>query len=71
MYKYLLRFFSPSRGNFHKLEWSTNNFVYIKVGMLLVKNSITITENLPLIRNPPESQFECTVSFIGDLEKLL
>ena len=67
MYKYLLRFYSPSRGGFYKLEWDTSNFIYIKIGMLLIKNSITIPENLPLVKNPPESQFECTVSFMGDL----
>jgi hypothetical protein len=42
MYKYLLRFFSPSRGSFYKLDWHMNNFIYVKIGMLLVKNSITI-----------------------------
>ena len=41
--------------------------MYVKIGILLVKNSITIQENLGLVKNPPESQFECTVSFIGDL----
>lgn len=48
-----------------------SNFTYIKACMLLIRNSITIPENLPLVKNPPESQFECTVSFIGDLEKWL
>lgn len=67
MYKYLLRFYSPSRGNFFKLDWHMSNFMYVKIGILLVKNSITIQENLGLVKNPPESQFECTVSFIGDL----
>ncbi len=71
MYKYLLRFYSPSRGNFFKLDWHMSNFTYIKACMLLIRNSITIPENLPLVKNPPESQFECTVSFIGDLEKWL
>lgn len=42
MYKYLLRFYSPSRGNFYKLDWHMANFTYIKAGMLLIRNSITI-----------------------------
>ena len=53
LYKYLLRFYSPSRGNFRTLAWTMDNFVYIKCGRLMIKNSITIPENLPLVKNPP------------------
>jgi hypothetical protein len=28
-------------------------------------NTLMIPDNLTLVKNPPESQFECTVSFIG------
>ena len=71
MYKYLLRFYSPSKGAFIKHDWNVEYFQYVKVGMLIVKNVITIPENLPLVVKPPESQFECTVSIMGELEKLL
>lgn len=30
-----------------------------------------IPDNLALVKNPPESQFECTISFMGELEKIL
>ena len=42
LYKYLMKFFSPSRGAFSKLDWEKENFKYHKIGLLLVKNTITI-----------------------------
>jgi|JI10StandDraft_1071094.scaffolds.fasta_scaffold3291373_1 hypothetical protein len=59
------------RGNFAEQKWSVDNLVYIKGGKLLVQNALMIPDNLALVKNPPESQFECTVSFMGELEKTL
>jgi len=62
-----LRFFSHTRGSFSELKWVNENFQYAKVGKLFIRTAITIPEMLPLVKNPPESQFECTVSFMGEL----
>jgi hypothetical protein len=42
MYKYLLKFYSPTRGSFRNLDWHMYNFNYIKVGMHLIRSCITI-----------------------------
>jgi hypothetical protein len=65
LFKYLLRFFSHSKGNFAEQKWMYENFIYLKAGKLFIKNTITIPDNLFLVKNPPESQFECTISFMG------
>ena len=48
-----------------------DNLVYVKAGHLMIENTLAIPDNLQLVRKPPESQFECTISFIGELEKSL
>lgn len=53
IFKYLLRFFSHTRGSFSELKWSEENFQFIKVGKLFIRTAITIPEMLPLVKNPP------------------
>lgn len=57
LFKYLLRFYSYSRGNFAEQKWCSDNLIYIKAGKLLIQNTLMIPDNLALVKNPPESQF--------------
>lgn len=65
LFKYLLRFYSLMRGNFAEQKWSVDNLIYIKGGKLLIQNTLMIPDNLTLVKNPPESQFEVSISFMG------
>jgi hypothetical protein len=53
LFKYLLRFYSYTRGNFAEQKWNSENLVYIKAGKLLIQNTLLIPDNLALVKNPP------------------
>ena len=67
----MLRFYSYTRGNFAEQKWNSDNMIYVKAGKLFILNTLLIPDNLALVKNPPELQFECAISFMGELEKIL
>lgn len=68
--KKLLQFFQPSKRAFVTLEWTTENFKYVKVGYNLFKTLLKYKESKALLQNS-DNFLSNNKSFMTDLANLL